>query len=660
MADACWLLAIDLDGSSWRRDVAALREVCRELAVTPAVERSRSGGGAHVWFFFSKPVPAALARRFGLMILTEAMSRCSTLGLNSYDRMFPNQDTLPRGGFGNLIALPLQHGPRQLGNSLFVDDRFKPHRDQWSFLEGLPRLDPGYLENLLAEASADDRVLGVAGEMVDGRAPWRPPRSLSDRLTAAPLPKLVRATLAQCLYVCADGLPPPLVDAIRRLATFSNPLFLERQRMRLSTARTPRAIGCFEHRGQFLELPRGCLAQLEKLLEDLGIPLELTDERVDGVELDASFSGTLSDAQAEAARDLYANDFGVLCAPPGIGKTVVAAHLIAARDRSTLVIVHSKPLLEQWIQRLTQFLDLDPKQIGVIGAGRSKPTGRLDVATVQTLVRRENLAELLSGYGHVVVDECHHVPAVTAERVLRSAPARYVTGLTATPHRRDGHHPIIAMQCGPIRHEIDRRAVRGGEELCLRVVRRETTFDPAALPTDAGIQEVYAALAEDERRTELVVNDALQLTAEGRSPIILTERREHLRQLAARLRDRVAVLVELHGDMRPRARRAAVQQLAVTGEDVARIVLATGRYIGEGFDDPRLDTLLLAMPIAWKGTVVQYAGRLHRQHPGKQEALVYDYVDTELPVLRRMFAKRLKAYETLGYTLSEPAQLTSM
>ena len=324
------------------------------------------------------------------------------------------------------------------------------------------------------------------------------------------------------------------------------------------------------------------------------------------------------------------------------------------------MIVHSKPLLEQWIQRLTQFLDLDPKQIGVIGAGRSKPTGRLDVATVQTLVRRENLAELLSGYGHVVVDECHHVPAVTAERVLRSAPARYVTGLTATPHRRDGHHPIIAMQCGPIRHEIDRRAVRGGEELRLRVVRRETTFDPAVLPTDAGIQEVYAALAEDERRTELVVNDALQLTAEGRSPIILTERREHLRQLAARLRDRVAVLVELHGDMRPRARRAAVQQLAVTGEDVARIVLATGRYIGEGFDDPRLDTLLLAMPIAWKGTVVQYAGRLHRQHPGKQEALVYDYVDTELPVLRRMFAKRLKAYETLGYTLSEPAQLTSM
>lgn len=440
---------------------------------------------------------------------------------------------------------------------------------------------------------------------------------------------------------------------MRRLATFSNPLFLERQRLRLSTARTPRVIGCFEQQGRFLVLPRGSLTPLKELLDGLDVRLELIDERIDGIELDARFTGELTDAQAEAAREMLTHELGVLCAPPGIGKTVIAAHLIAARGRSTLVLVHSKPLLEQWIQRLTQFLDVDIKQIGVIGAGRSKPTGRLDIATVQSLARRKSLQELLAGYGHVVVDECHHVPAVTAERVLRSAAARCVTGLTATPYRRDGHHPIIAMQCGPIRHEIDRRTVRAGEELRLRVVRRETSFDPAVLPTDAGIQEIYGALAVDERRTELIVKDALQLTAEGRSPIILTERREHLRRLAARLRDRVPALIELHGEMRPRARRAAVEQLATTSGDTARVVLATGRYIGEGFDDPRLDTLLLAMPIAWKGTVVQYAGRLHRPHSGKHEALVYDYVDAELPVLRRMFAKRLKTYHVLGYTLAE-------
>ncbi len=404
------------------------------------------------------------------MLLTDAMGRCSTLGMASYDRLFPSQDTLPNGGFGNLIALPLQFEARRHGNSVFLDEEL---------------------------------------------------------------------------------------------------------------------------------------------------------------------------------------EVGVLCAPPGIGKTVIAAHLIAARGCSTLVVVHSKPLLEQWVQRLTEFLDLDVKQIGVIGAGRSKPTGRLDVATVQSLARREQLQELLGGCGHVVVDECHHVPAVTTERVLQSAPARYVTGLTATPYRRDGHHPIITMQCGPIRHEINRHAARSGAQLNLRIVRRETAFDPAVLPTDAGIQEIYGALATDERRTELIAQDTIQLTAEGRSPIVLTERREHLRQLADCLRDRIPVLIELHGDMRPSARRSAIEQLTTTSADTERVVLATGRYIGEGFDDSRLDTLLLAMPIAWKGTVVQYAGRLHRQHPGKHDALVYDYVDTELPVLRRMFAKRLKTYRTLGYELVE-------
>jgi superfamily II DNA or RNA helicase len=602
--DTCWLLAIDLDGASWRSDVRALRETCAELGVLPAVERSRSGDGAHLWFFFSAPVPAVLARRFGLMILTDAMGRCSTLDMASYDRLFPSQDTLPKGGFGNLIALPLQHRPRRQGNSLFVDEQLEPYEDQWSYLEALPRIEPDRLEALVAQADTDGGVLGMAGEEVDSQAPWRPPRSLSSRLAATTMPDFLRATLAQRLYVRTDGLPPVLADAMRRLATFSNPLFLERQRLRLSTGRTPRVIACFERQGRFLVLPRGSLLPLKELADDLGVRLELSDKRADGIELDVRFTGELTDAQADAARVMLTHELGVLCAPPGIGKTVIAAHLIAARGRSTLVIVHSKPLLEQWVQRLTRFLNVDVKLIGSIGAGNSKPNGYIDVATVQSLVRKENMQELLADYGHVVVDECHHVPAVTAERVLRSAAARFVTGLTATPYRRDGHHPIIAMQCGPIRHKIDRT----GEDLHLRIVRRETTFDPGVLPTDAGIQEIYGALGVDERRTELIVNDALQLTAEGRSPIILTERREHLQRLAARLRDRVPVLIELHGEMRPRARRAAVEQLATTSGDTARVVLATGRYIGEGFDDSRLDTLLLAMPIAWKGTVVQYAG----------------------------------------------------
>ena len=651
--DSCWLLAIDLDGGSWRTDVAALREACSELDVLPAVERSRSGNGAHVWFFFSAAVPAALARRFGLMLLTDAMGRCSTLGMASYDRLFPCQDTLPKGGFGNLIALPLQYEARQRGNSLFLDEQLEPHEDQWSYLEALPRIEPSRLENLVEQADASGRVLGVAGESIDSEAPWRPARSLASRLAVAAMPDVLSATLAQRLYVRSEGLSAALLDAMRRLAAFSNPLFLERQRLRISTARTPRVIACFEQQGQFLVLPRGSLAPLEGLLDGLGVRLELVDERINGVDLDARFTGELTATQTEAAQEMLAHELGVLCTPPGFGKTVIAAHLIAARSRSTLVVVHSKPLLEQWVQRLAQFLDLGVKQIGVVGAGRSKPTGRLDVATVQSLARREHLQELLANYGHIVVDECHHVPALTTERVLQSAPARHVTGLTATPYRRDGHHPIIAMQCGPVRHEVDRHTARSGAHLSLRVVRRETAFDPADLPADAGIQEIYGALATDEQRAELIARDAIQLTSEGRSPIVLTERREHLQQLADRLRDRTPALIELHGDMRPRARRAAIEQLTTTSADTARVVLATGRYIGEGFDDSRLDTLLLAMPIAWKGTVVQYAGRLHRPHPGKRDALVYDYVDAELPVLRRMFAKRLKTYQALGYMLVE-------
>ncbi len=649
--DTCWLLAIDLDGGAWQADVAALREVCRELGVPPAVERSRSGDGAHLWFFFTAPVSAALARRFGLMLLTEAMGRCSTLSMASYDRLFPGQDTLPRGGFGNLIALPLQHEARKRGNSMFLDDQLEPHEDQWSYLESVPRIEPSRLDGLVDEADAAGQVLGAAGENVDRQAPWRAARSLSSRLAAAAMPDALTATLAQRLYMQTDGLPAALLDGMRRLATFSNPLFLERQRLRISTARTPRVIACFEQQGDFLVLPRGTLAPLQEMLDGLDVKLDLADERSDGAGLETSFTGELRDDQAAAAREMLAHELGVLCAPPGMGKTVIAANVIAARGRSTLVVVHSKPLLEQWVLRLTQFLDLDVKDIGIIGAGKNKPKGRLDVATLQSLGRRENLQELLAGYGHIVVDECHHVPAVTAEQVLQSAPARYVTGLTATPYRRDGHHPIIAMQCGPIRHEIDRHATSSGPELRLRIVRRQTSFDPAVLPTEAGIQEIYGALAADELRADLIARDTIKLTTEGRSPIVLTERREHLQQLAVRLREHIPALIELHGDMRPRQRRAAIEQLATTDADTARVVLATGRYIGEGFDDARLDTLLLAMPIAWKGTVVQYAGRLHRPHPGKHDALVYDYVDAEVPVLRRMFAKRLKTYTTLGYAL---------
>jgi superfamily II DNA or RNA helicase len=646
--ERCWLLAIDLDGDDWHQDVGALREAAAELELAPAVERSRSGEGAHLWFFFEASVPAASARLVGELLLTRAMARSPSLRMGSYDRLFPSQDTLPAGGFGNLIALPLQWEARERGNTVFLDERLEPFADQWAFLASVPRISTKRLAEVVAEARRAGDHLGVADRYADDHAPWRPARPLRARLAEASFPKTVSATLAQRLYVERDALPPALVDALRRVAAFTNPTFAERQAMRLSTALTPRVIACFEDLPRHLALPRGCLEDARSLLAELGVELVVRDERSDGAALDASFVGALTEPQQRAVDDLLRHEIGVACAPPGAGKTVMGANLIAARGRSALVLVHRKPLLEQWVSRLRAFLDIESKAIGTIGGGHNRPTALVDVATVQGIARSGTDAETLGRYGHVVVDECHHVPAVSIERLLGSCPARYITGLTATPYRRDGHQPIIAMQCGPTRHTMGTDA---DDDLALRVIRRDTDFDPGVLPPDPGIQEVYSALAVDERRIDLIASDTLGLLREGRTPILLTERREHLDRLAERLREHVPSLVALHGDVTPRRRRDALTRLSELSETEPRLVLATGRFIGEGFDDPRLDTLQLAMPIAWKGTVVQYAGRLHRAHPGKSEAQIYDYVDRNVPVLRRMFAKRAKAYRAMRYTI---------
>lgn len=649
--DKCRLLAIDLDGASWRTDARAIRETCRSLGLEPTIERSRSGNGAHIWVFFAEPVAAADARRLGLYVLTETMARGAALSVASYDRLFPSQDMLPHGGFGNLIALPLQREARQLGNTEFLDEALEPHRDQWSFLASVPKIAPDRLAELIADSGADS-VLAVRTATERPELPWRTSRTLADRLRGSPMPDKVAATLAERLYIDRRGLPPAFVDAIRRLATFPNPMFMELQAMRMSVARTPRVIACFEEVRQHLALPRGCLDDLRVLLAEFDIAIDLDDQRFDGEPRVIEFTGELSASQRQAADAMLAHETGVLCAPPGWGKTVLATSLIASRGLSTLVLVHRRPLVEQWVERLSEFLGIPPKTIGKIGGGRRRATGEIDVAMVQTLARGET-DDFGRGYGHVVIDECHHVPAVSIERVLAAIPARYITGLTATPYRRDGHQPIIGMQCGPIRHVVDAATTHQQHALDLRVVKRDTSFNPDVLPRESSIQEIYSALAADDDRLELVVSDARRLLREGRAPIILTERREHLDRLAGQLDGDVPNLVVLHGGVQQKARRASLQHLSDLPSDEPRLVLATGRYIGEGFDDPRLDTLLLAMPIAWKGTVVQYAGRLHRAHPAKRDALVYDYVDDAVPVLRRMYAKRLRAYKKMGYTSSD-------
>src|ERR1035438_570466 len=428
--------------------------------------------------------------------------------------------------------------------------------------------------------------------------------------------------------------------------------------MHLPTYDKPRIIDCAEDHPRHIALPRGCWEELQTLLKALGIQPALRDERFGGSPLDVSFRGSLRPEQQAAAQALLAHDTGVLSATTAFGKTVIAAWLIAQRKVNTLVLVHRQQLLEQWIERLSTSLGLPAKAIGRIGGGRRKATGTLDVALMQSLVRKGVVSDQIAVYGHLVVDECHHLSARSFELVGRRAKARYVCGLSATVTRKDGHHPIIFMQCGPVRYRVDAKQQAAARPFTHQVFVRPTGFRMPDLTTGgqrAEFQGLYDALATDANRNQMICRDVVSAVRQGRSPLVLTERTEHLRELAEHLSPEVGHVITLQGGMGKKALQDAAKRMADIPADAGRVLLATGRYIGEGFDNPRLDTLSLALPVSWRGTIAQYVGRLHRLHEGKREVQVYDYADLNVPMLARMFERRCAGYEAVGYTLLLPA-----
>ncbi len=455
--------------------------------------------------------------------------------------------------------------------------------------------------------------------------------------------------MSQRLYVERAGLPSSLINQIKRLAAFQNPEFYKKQNLRLSTALTPRVISCAEDHEKHISLPRGCLDDVQLLLKEHKSHLKVEDLRHAGDPIDATFFGELTEAQHKAEKSILEHDNGVVVAPPGFGKTVLGTYLIAQRKCNTLILVHRQPLLKQWRSQIGIFLERDAKSIGQLGGGKRKLTGQIDIAMIQSLSRKDSVDDIVAEYGQVIIDECHHLPAVSFERVLSAVKARYVVGLTATPHRRDGHQPIIYMQIGPIRFKLDPRSQLAQHPFDHRLVVRETGFDAPRQTPDITIQEIYSLLVANKKRNEQIINDVLMAMKEGRSPILLTERKEHLELLHNRLKGFVRHIIILRGGRSAKERREVEEQLSSIPDDEERLILATGRYIGEGFDDARLDTLFLALPVSWKGTLVQYAGRLHRLHPGKREVRIVDYVDTKVPMLRRMFEKRRIGYRSMGY-----------
>ena len=649
--DTCHFLAVDFDETEWQEDAQGFMQSCTELGVPAALEISRSGRGAHAWVFFAGRVSARDARRLGTAAISHTCARTRQLKLASYDRMFPNQDTMPKGGFGNLIALPLQKHSRENGCSVFVDAGLRPHIDQWAFLASIQPMAPYDIEPTILRATGSNHPLDVTFiDDEDLTTPWKRAATTSMKLAGA-MPQALTVTLANLVYFEKSELPQALANRLIRLAAFQNPEFYKAQAMRMSVWDKPRVIGNAENYPQHIALPRGCLDAAQALLKDNGIRCDLRDERHGGEPIDVSFVGTLRPDQEVAVSAMLHHDAGVLCAPTAFGKTVTAAAIIARRGVNTLVLVHRTDLLKQWQERLQAFLAMDvgvgKGVVGTIGGGKAKPTGRIDIAVMQSLSRPGEVNALVENYGQVIVDECHHVGASSFDAILKRIKAKFVLGLTATPIRRDGQQPIIFMQCGPIRHTAAKSASAPQD---LEVLPR-SRFSRIYLPTTAGIQDVFRHLANDLARTQAIAAEITAAFEQGRKVLVLTERTEHLNAIYLALAAKVPPPFVLHGRMSKKQRAALIAELDAMVPQAPRILLATGKLVGEGFDHPPLDTLVLAMPVSWKGTLQQYAGRLHREHASKTDVRIIDFVDTGHPALLRMWDKRQRGYRAMGYRM---------
>lgn len=617
------LLVVDM------ADAVALLKTIQQMRLSYALEST--GSEARFWIFFEQAIPAALARKLCSLIITETMQHYPEIGFAAYDRIIPSQDTLPKWGFGTPVALPLQKRARSMGKSVLFDESLVPLADPWQILSGIRKIKRRDAEEMVHRAETKDGVLGIP--LMIGEELSKPSiKSLQEQFADH-----LELVLGNAITICKKQLPPTLLNLLMRLAAFQNPQFYRAQAMRLSTYGLQRIIACAEIT-QDLILPRGCLEELCSLLSALSIKPVIRDERQMGRALEANFKGQLRPDQQEAAEAIVRHDIGVLSAPTAFGKTVVGAWLIAQRKVNTLIIVHRRQLQEQWMAQLGNFLDLPPGSIGKIGGGRNTATGMIDIALIQSLKRKGSVEE----YGQIIVDECHHLPARHFEQITRKARARYVIGLTATLERKDGHHPIILMQCGPMRY----RALAKVPSFSHTVFVRSTGFHPEKrlhADTRQQFRQLYEELIFNEKRNSLICQDILHCLHEGRKPLVLTERNDHLDRLARKLQTRVRHLVVL---------RPGSNVNPSLPEN--RVLLATGKFIGEGFDDPLLDTLFLTLPISWRGTLEQYVGRLHRSHPSKKDVRVYDYADLEVPMLNRMFQRRQHRYVALGYTVQLP------
>jgi len=696
--DTCRFLVFDFDNHEkdadrecvsnaderWKEEVEALREICRLNGIDALAERSRSGRGAHVWIFFQSAVDASLARKFGFALLEKGAESVNLKSFSYYDRMLPAQDHIPDGGksgrpgLGNLIALPLQGQALKKGNSAFIDENWNAYPDQWGELFSRQRLSKEFMEtyirnwqpaNLFEETGENQRnqsqgEQGQAKQNKERIKPWEQNREF----LAEDVDGKLMLSLSNLIYVDTSNLKPRIQNRIRKMAAFANPVFYKNQAMGLSNFANGRYIYLGQDEGGYIGIPRGLREELIERCGRAGIAWEEEDARVQGRGIQVGFNGQLREAQAVAAEKMLEHQTGILSAATAFGKTVVCSYLIAAKKVSALILLESSSLIEQWQEALAKFLMIDEELpeyqtpsgrtrkrksiIGKLQGAHDSMTGIIDIAMAGSLYKKGELHPRLQEYGMVIVDECHHAASDTIVGILREAKAKYVYGVTATPMRGDGLEKITYKMIGPVRYCYRARDMAKEQGIRHFVYPRFTrTVSPHRLGEKMHVNEAYELVRDSEMRNGQIVADVRLCMEKGRSPVILSKYKEHARRLYERLREYADRAFLLLGDNPRKEQKKLLEEMKQVSREQSVLLVATGQLIGEGFDYPRLDTLIMATPVAWKGVVEQYAGRLNREYDGKEAVIIYDYVDRHIPVFDRMYGKRLRAYKQIGYEI---------
>ena len=653
--DSCKFIACDFDGKDWEMAVINYQKAANELGIEVAIEKSRSGNGSHAWIFFSEKVEARIARQLGTLILSKAQENCHIIKFDSFDRFFPNQDLLPKGGFGNLIALPLQKDKRELGNCVFLDQNLNAITDQWDYLSNIHLLSDFDIRNIISKYSADLFSDFNFDEEIAAKTDENILRDDSKEKSPDISGQKIIITKHAQIIIPTKGIPIRLITKLKRLATFPNIEFYKKMRMRLPTYPLSRFIFAGEVRKDHILLPRGILNKAKALLQEAKAEIEIVDKRPKFKKIKIKFTGELTKSQKQATRKFSKQEAGVLVATPGCGKTVMGCYLIAKRKLPTLVLVHKQPLINQWQSRILEFTDFDKKEIGIVAGAKKKPKNKIDIAMLQTLTRMENVKEFLSNYDHIIIDECHHIPAISFEDVLKQVKARYILGLTATPYRKDGLEKLLFYLCGEVIHNMESETEKNLDK---SVIIKETGFrfnDEAG--NNLPIHMLWSELTENEARNNMIIGDIISTLNDNRATLVISDRKEHLKFLKERTEENLdknyqAKLFRLDGELSAKDRKEVLCQLQEAhNQDGKYCLFATSSLIGEGVDIAELDALILGLPLSFEGRMVQYAGRLNRYHKNKKDIRIYDYLDSHSAVAIKMYKNRVKFYNKSNYKI---------